>query len=80
VIWPNGPCNPWRFSFDRGYRRLLTAMQQAFSGQPDKIQDAIDLMRDLKAAARNMLNTPDPNDPSLRLTPSWEYLADPTPH
>jgi hypothetical protein len=62
------------------YRRLLTAMQQAFSGQPDKIQDAIDLMRDLKAAARNMLNTPDPNDPSLRLTPSWEYLADPTPH
>jgi hypothetical protein len=62
------------------YRRLLTALQQAFSGQPDKIEEAIDLMRDLKVAARNMLNTPDPNNPRLRLTPSWEYLADPTPH
>jgi Ferritin-like len=62
------------------YRRLLTALQQAFNGQPDKIDDAIGLMNELKVAARNMLDTPDPNDPSLRLTPSWEYLADPTPH
>jgi hypothetical protein len=62
------------------YRRLLTALQQAFNGQPDKIGDAIGLMNELKVAARNMLDTPDPNDPSLRLTPSWEYLADPGPH
>jgi hypothetical protein len=37
-------------------------------------------MNELKVAAANMLDTPDPNDPSLRLTPSWEYLADPGPH
>jgi hypothetical protein len=66
-------------TFCRCYRQLLTALQQAFSGQPDTIDDTVNLMNKLRDAARNMLNTPDPSDPSLRLAPSWEYLADPLP-
>ena len=59
---------------------MLTALQQAFSGQPGMLGNAISLMRiKLKSAARSMLATPDPNDRSRRLTPSWEYLPDPLP-
>ena len=62
------------------YRQMLTALQQAYSGQPGMLGNAISLMRiKLKSAARSMLATPDPNDPSRRLTPSWEYLPDPLP-
>ena len=47
-------------------------------GQPGMLGNAISLMRiKLKSAARSMLATPDPNDPSRRLTPSWQYLPDP---
>ena len=59
------------------YRKLLMTLQTAFTGHPELIGEATDVMDKLGSAARAMLATPDPIDPTRQLTPSWEYLKDP---
>jgi hypothetical protein len=63
--------------FCAAYRRLLTCLQDAFSGSPSRLDAAFGLMYELRVAALAMLQTPDPVDAEHVLTPPWEYLRSP---
>ena len=77
TTYPDG--SPARFqsdTFNRFYTNMLIALQQAFSGQPGKIDDAVGLMFNLKLQAIRLMQLPaDPSNPSsLMAAPTWEYL------
>jgi len=59
--------------FSLCYRRLLTSLQETFSGHPAALNAAMGLMYELRLMALAMAETPDPTDPTHCVTPSWEY-------
>lgn len=59
--------------FNRLYSDLLRRLQIAFDGQPAAITQTLELMGDLRFAARQLMSTTDPNT-ERRLGPTFEFM------
>lgn len=60
--------------FCRSYRRVMRGLQRAFSGEPQRLDTAIGAMFELRTAAMAMIEVADPDEPTKRMAPSWEYV------
>ncbi|WP_448205835.1 ferritin-like domain-containing protein [Azospirillum sp. sgz302134] len=61
-------------AFNTYYSNLLKALDQSFNGNPDKINDAIGLMFDLKIQAKQLMAIPMPGQPGKFAAPTWQYI------
>ncbi|CAO3440598.1 ferritin-like domain-containing protein [Azospirillum endophyticum] len=61
-------------SFNTYYSNLLKALHLSFNGNPDKINDAIALMFDLKIQAKNLMQTPLDDGSGKFAAPTWQYV------
>ena len=63
-------------AFHQVYRNLLRKLQEAFSGEPDKISDAIAVMEALQVYAKQVMALRlDPDDPrSETVGPVFDYF------
>ncbi len=62
-------------AFNTYFSNLLKALHQSFNGQPDRINDSIGLMFDLKVQAKQLMLTPMPGQPGKFAAPTWEYVS-----
>lgn len=60
--------------FASTYSSMLNALHDAFNGNPNKLDDAINLMSDLRTSAASLMQTPDPTAPGFNVGPSFEYV------
>ena len=63
-------------AFHRVYRNLLKVLQKAFSGEPEEISEAVELMESLQVHAKRCISTPysTPYDASdYNCGPVWDY-------
>ena len=58
--------------FNEMYARLLTNLQATFNGQPDKINDAIGIMRNLQLKAQQLMKVKIPGDEIHTLGPNFK--------
>lgn len=61
-------------AFNTYYSNLLKALHQSFNGNPDKINDAIGLMFDLKIQAKMLMQLPMDGKPGKFCAPTWQYI------
>ena len=61
-------------AFNTYYSNLLKALHQSFNGNPDKINDAIGLMFDLKIQAKMLMQLPMDGQPGKFCAPTWQYI------
>lgn len=61
-------------AFNTYYSNLLKALHQSFNGSPDKINDAIGLMFDLKVQAKSLMQLPMDGQPGKFCAPTWQYI------
>lgn len=61
-------------AFNTYYSNLLKALHQSFNGNPDKINDAIGLMYDLKIQAKMLMQVPIKGQPGKFCAPTWQYI------
>ncbi|MBP2300807.1 ferritin-like domain-containing protein [Azospirillum picis] len=61
-------------AFNTYYSNLLKALHASFNGQPDRINEAIGLMFDLKIQAKLLMNTPMPDGSGKFAAPTWQYV------
>lgn len=62
-------------AFNTYYSNLLKALDQSFNGDPDKINNAIGLMFDLKIQAKLLMATPVPGGAGKFAAPCWQYVG-----
>ncbi len=60
--------------FDMGYRTLLEHLQMAFTGQQEKMRDAIMIMFKMKYAAIDLMRTPFPGEEGVNAGPGFQFL------
>ena len=61
-------------AFNTYCSNLLKALHQSFNGNPDKINDAIGLMFDLKIQAKMLMQLPMDGHPGKFCAPTWQYI------
>lgn len=61
--------------FASTYSRMLDTLHQVFNGSSESLDDAINLMRELRALASPLMQTPDPTEPGFNVGPSFEYVT-----
>ena len=75
-IPPHNNCYTEAKAFHQAYRALLKKLQSVFSGNPDKIKEAIDIMESLAVHARKLMWTKIRDDDYLTCGPVWDYNWD----
>jgi hypothetical protein len=73
--YPTEPARRLSEQFNRSYRHLLVALQQAFTGAPTALGAAMGIMYELRLIAVAMTEIPAPNHPGQCVTPCWGYAA-----
>ena len=63
-------------AFHQAYRALLKKLQSVFSGKPDNINEAINIMESLAVHARKLMWTKIRDDDYLTCGPVWDYNWD----
>lgn len=61
-------------TFNRSYTRLLQAIHASVNGRPEEVDPAIGIMFEMRLLALQIVSTPDPEDPTLTVTPTWLWL------
>lgn len=70
-IVPGTECHTQAKAFHQVYRNFLRVMQKTFSGSPDKITEAVELMEALQVHAKKTMWTP--YDKTHTCGPVWDY-------
>lgn len=70
-IVPGTECHTQARAFHQVYRNFLRVMQKTFSGSPEKITEAVELMEALQVHAKKTMWTP--YDKTRTCGPVWDY-------